>query len=41
LLGRTLVEGGRAGDGLYAESVGQTLVMHIARLELPRPTVTR
>jgi AraC family transcriptional regulator len=39
LLGRTLVEGGRAGDGLYAESVGQTLVMHIARLELPRPTV--
>ena len=39
LLGRTLVEGGRAGDRLYAESVGQTLVMHIARLELPRPTV--
>ena len=39
LLGRTLVEGGKAADGLYAESVGQTLVMHIARLELPRPTV--
>jgi AraC family transcriptional regulator len=39
LLGRTLIESGKAGDLLYAESVGQTLVMHIARLELPRPTV--
>jgi AraC family transcriptional regulator len=39
LLGRTLIQSGSAGDGLYAESVGQTLVMHIARLELPRPRV--
>lgn len=39
LLGRTLIESGKAGDLLYAASVGQTLVMHIARLELPRPTV--
>jgi len=39
LLSRTLTESGRASDGLYAESVGQTLVMHIARLEPPRPTV--
>jgi AraC family transcriptional regulator len=40
LLGRTLIESGKTGDRLYAESVGQTLVMHIARLELPRPTVS-
>jgi AraC family transcriptional regulator len=39
LLGRTLVESGNSGDFLYAESVGQTLVMHIARLESARPTV--
>lgn len=39
LLGRTLIESGKASDGLYAESVGQTLVMHVARLEQPRPTV--
>jgi AraC family transcriptional regulator len=39
LLGRTLIESDKAGDLLYAESVGQTLVMHIARLESPRPTV--
>jgi AraC family transcriptional regulator len=39
LLGRTLIESGKAGDLRYAESVGQTLVMHIARLESPRPTV--
>lgn len=39
MLGRTLIERGSAGHGLYAESVGQTLVMHIARLEPQRPTV--
>jgi AraC family transcriptional regulator len=39
MLGRTLVERGSAVDRLYAESVGQTLVMHIARLEPQRPTV--
>jgi len=39
LLGRTLVEGGTASDSVYAESVGQTLVMHVARLEPPRNTV--
>ena len=39
MLGRTLIERGSAGDSLYAESVGQTLVMHIARLEPQRPTV--
>jgi AraC family transcriptional regulator len=39
LLGRTLIESGKARDRLYAESVGQTLVMHITRLELTPPTV--
>ena len=39
LLCRTLIERGDARDGLYAESVGQTLVMHIARMERPQSTV--
>jgi AraC family transcriptional regulator len=39
MLARTLIERGSAGDSLYAESVGQTLVMHVARLEPQRPTV--
>lgn len=39
LLGRTLIENGDASDGLYAESVGRTLVMHIARMEVSKPTV--
>jgi len=39
LLCRTLIESGQLGDGLYAESVGQTLVMHIARMERPQSTV--
>jgi AraC family transcriptional regulator len=39
LLCRTLVESCRNTiDGLYAESVGQILVMHIARMELSQPT---
>jgi AraC family transcriptional regulator len=38
LLGRTLFRGGRIDDVLYAESVGQTLVMHVARLRLPQRT---
>jgi len=38
LLARTLVESSNTMDGLYAESVGQTLVMHIARMELSQPT---
>jgi AraC-like DNA-binding protein len=40
LLGRTLVESSNTRDGLYAESVGQTLVMHIARMELSQPTAS-
>jgi len=40
LLGRTLVESGDTRDGLYAESVGKTLVMHIARMELSQPTAS-
>jgi AraC family transcriptional regulator len=36
LLGRTLIEGGMASDDVYVKSVGQTLVMHVARLEPPR-----
>lgn len=39
LLCRTLIERGDLGDGLYVDSVGQTLVMHIARMEPPRSTV--
>ena len=37
LLARTLLESNNKTDRLYAESVGQTLVMHIARMELSRP----
>jgi AraC-like DNA-binding protein len=40
LLCRTLIEGSNACDRLYAESVGQTLVMHVARIELSRPTAS-
>jgi AraC family transcriptional regulator len=32
LLGRTLLENGGIEDALYAESIGRTLAMHIARL---------
>ena len=39
LLGRTLVES-NTRDGLYAESVGQTLVMHVARIDLSQPTAS-
>ena len=39
LLGRTLIESGTASDSVYLDSVGQTLVMHVARLEPPRQTV--
>jgi AraC family transcriptional regulator len=39
LLCRTLIGRGDPGDGLYAESVGQTLVMHIARMERPQSIV--
>jgi AraC family transcriptional regulator len=39
LLGRTLLKTGGIADLLYAESVGQTLVMHIARLRPPQQTV--
>ena len=39
LLGRTLIESGPASDSVYVESVGQTLVMHVARLEPLRNTV--
>jgi AraC-like DNA-binding protein len=39
LLGRTLIESGTASDSVYVESVGRTLVMHVARLESPRHTV--
>jgi AraC family transcriptional regulator len=37
LLGRTLVGSNHTKDELYAESVGQTLVMHIARMEFSGP----
>jgi AraC family transcriptional regulator len=40
LLGRTLVESNHAKDELYAESVGQTLVMHIAGMEFSQPTAS-
>ena len=40
LLCRTLIEGSNAGDGVYAKSVGQTLVMHVARIDLSRPTAS-
>ena len=39
LLGRTLFRKGCIDDVLYAESVGQTLVMHVARLRLPQRTI--
>jgi AraC family transcriptional regulator len=39
MLGRTLIERGPAVDRLYAQTIGQTLVMHVARLEPPRSTV--
>jgi AraC family transcriptional regulator len=39
LLGKTLVDRGTEGDSVYTESVGRTLVMHVARLEPPRHTV--
>jgi AraC family transcriptional regulator len=38
LLGRALLTSGSIDDAQYAESVGQTLVMHIARLQLPKRT---
>jgi AraC family transcriptional regulator len=40
LLARTLVESSNTTDGLYAESVGQTLVMQITRMELSQPTAS-
>jgi AraC family transcriptional regulator len=40
LLSRTLVESSNRRDGLYAESVGQTLVMHIARMDLSQPAAS-
>jgi AraC family transcriptional regulator len=39
LLGRTLIEDGNGNDRSYVESIGHSLVMHIARLELRRPAV--
>lgn len=39
VLCRTLVERGGADDRRYAQSVGQTLVMHIARMERLQSTV--
>jgi AraC family transcriptional regulator len=39
LLGRTLIASAAASDGVYAECVGQTLVMHVARLGVARQTV--
>ena len=40
LLARTLVESNNTTDELYAESVGRTLVMHIARVGLSQPTAS-
>lgn len=41
VLCRTLVERGSADDRRYAQSVGQTLVMHIARLERRQSVAAR
>jgi len=40
MLGRTLVERNSTRDELYAETVGQILVMHVARMELSQPTAS-
>jgi AraC family transcriptional regulator len=39
-LGRVLIEKGNSRDELFANSVGQTLVMHVSRLEVPGPRVS-
>jgi AraC family transcriptional regulator len=39
LLGRTLLRSGSIDDVQYAESVGQILVMHVARLRLPQRAI--
>jgi len=39
-LGRALIEDGHGGDELFASSVGQTLVMHVSRLEVSEPRVS-
>jgi AraC family transcriptional regulator len=39
LLGKALVQSDAAGDGVYLESVAETLVMHVARLGPPRHSV--
>jgi len=39
-LGRTLIEGRNAGDRLYAESVGQTVVMRLAGLQPSKSKVS-
>jgi AraC family transcriptional regulator len=39
LLGRTLLRNGGINDALYAESVGQTLAMHVASLRQSQQTV--
>jgi AraC family transcriptional regulator len=39
MLGKTLVDRGTEGDGVYVESLGRALVMHVARLEPLRHTV--
>src|SRR5262249_20329906 len=38
-MGKTLLESGKAGDNLYAQSVGQTLVMYLARRQPASSTV--
>jgi AraC family transcriptional regulator len=38
-LGRVLIEKGNSGDELFVNSIGQTLVMHVSRLEVPEPRV--
>ena len=38
-LGRALIDEGNRDDELFANSVGQTLVMHVSRLEVPQPRV--
>jgi AraC family transcriptional regulator len=40
LLGLTLVGSNHTKHELYAESVGKTLVMHIARMEFSQPTAS-
>ena len=38
-LGRILIEKGNSDDGLFVDSICQTLVMHVSRFNVPEPRV--